>query len=112
MADSQCQSRSLTAPPLFVARGAALLEALPPSLMHRVRRLRVRYRLNVLGAQAGQVVADETGLVSIPPALPPPEGWRLGEPQPVILAVGGEVTPPAAPVWFIWRINAVSGIYL
>jgi alpha-ketoglutarate-dependent taurine dioxygenase len=68
---------------LFV-RGGALLEALPSELAARCRRIRVRYRTNVLGAQVGHVQASPSGVRSLPEAEPPPEGWRLGAPQPIV----------------------------
>lgn len=68
---------------LFV-RGSTLLEALPVELAARCRRVRVRYRTNVLRAQAGHVRATHSGIRSLPEAVAPPEGWVLGDPQPIV----------------------------
>ena len=68
---------------LFV-RGRTLLEALPAELASRCRRVRVRYRTNVLGAQAGHVQASHSGVRSLPEARAPPEGWVLGDAQPIV----------------------------
>lgn len=68
---------------LFV-RGSTLFEALPSELAVRCRRVRVRYRTNVLEAQAGRVRASHSGIRSLPEAAAPSEGWVLGDPQPIV----------------------------
>lgn len=68
---------------LFV-RGSTLLAALPGELARRCHRVRVRYRTNMLGAHSGHVQASQNGLCSLPEATAPPEGWVLGDPQPII----------------------------
>lgn len=68
---------------LFV-RGSTLLEALPAELASRCRRVRVRYRTNVLGAQDGHVEASHSGVRSLSEARAPPEGWVLGHAQPIV----------------------------